>query len=105
MFVFGMSFSDDDFFVLFLVSFVYFVFVMGLGIIFWIFNKMFFFEVFKEYIVDFFVIMEMCVYFFENNFIFKYYGFFWLFIVVFVECFIVNRIYFGVFENFVKVFY
>lgn len=62
-------------------------------------------DAFKEYIADFLATMEMCAYFFENNFIFKHYGSLWLFIAVLVECFIANRTYFGASENPVKAFY
>lgn len=105
MLAFGTSFSDDDFFAPFSASLVYLAFVMGLGIILRILNKMFSPEAFKEYIADFLATMEMCAYFFENNFIFKHYGSFWLFIAVLVECFIANRTYFGASENPVKAFY
>lgn len=105
MLAFGTSFSDDDFFAPFSASLVYLAFVMGLGIILRILNKMISPEAFKEYIADFLATMEMCAYFFENNFIFKHYGSFWLFIAVLVECFIANRTYFGASENPVKAFY
>lgn len=105
MLAFGTSFSDDDFFAPFSASLVYLAFVMGLGIVLRILNKMFSPEAFKEYIADFLATMEMCAYFFENNFIFKHYGSFWLFIAVLVECFIANRTYFGASENPVKAFY
>lgn len=102
---FGTSFSDDDFFAPFSASLVYLSFVMGLGIILRILNKIFSPEAFKEYIADFLATMEMCAYFFENNFIFKHYGSVWLFIAVLAECFIANRTYFGASENPVKAFY
>lgn len=105
MLAFGTSFSDDDFFAPFSASLVYLAFVMGLGIILRILNKMISPEAFKEYIADFLATMEMCAYFFENNFIFKHYGSFWLFIAVLVECFIANRTYFGASENPVKAFH
>lgn len=101
----GTDFRDDEFFEPFTASLVYFSFVMGLGITLRILNRMFSPEAFKEYIADFLATMEMCAYFFENNFIFKHYGSVWLFIAVVIECFIANRTYFGASENPVKAFY
>ena len=101
----GTSFGDDEFFAPFSASLVYLSFVMGLGVFLRIMNKMISPEPFKDYVADFLATMEMCAYFFENNFIFKHYGSLWLFIAVLVECFIANRTYFGASENPVKAFY
>ena len=56
-------------------------------------------EPFRSYVADFSATLEMCAYFFENNFIFKNYGSLWLFIAVLVECFIANRTFYGASEN------
>ena len=53
----------------------------------------------RSYVADFSATLEMCAYFFENNFIFKNYGSLWLFIAVLVECFIANRTFYGASEN------
>jgi hypothetical protein len=101
----GANFSDDEFFAPFSASLVYFSFVMGLGITLRVLNRIFSPDAVKEYIADFLATMEMCAYFFENNFIFKHYGSVWLFVAVVVECFVANRTYFGASENPVKAFY
>ena len=68
----GTSFGDDEFFAPFSASLVYLSFVMGLGVFLRIMNKMISPEPLKDYIADFLATMEMCAYFFENNFIFKH---------------------------------
>lgn len=59
----------------------------------------------SEYVCHFLATMEMCAYFYENNFIFSHFGPVYLFIAIFIECFIANRTYLGASENPVKALY
>lgn len=56
-------------------------------------------EPIKTHVANFLATLEMCAYFFENNFIYKHFGSIWLFIAVVIECFIANRTFFGASEN------
>ena len=100
----GAEVADDDFMSPLTASLVYFAVVMGFGYVTRILNNIFSPNFIREYIADFLATMEMCAYFYENNFIFAHYGPIWLFIAVVVECFIANRTYFGASENPVKAF-
>ncbi|XP_071158792.1 aquaporin-11-like [Mytilus edulis] len=86
-------------------SLVYFIVTMGTGVIFRVLNKQYSPAWCQQYIADFSATLEMCAYFFENNFIMKHYGAIWLFIAVVVQCLVANRTYFGASENPVKSFY
>lgn len=83
-------------------SIIYFIVTMGTGVILRVFNKNHSPEWCRQHIADFLATMEMCAYFFENNFIMKHYGGMWLFIAVVLECLVANRTYFGASENPVK---
>lgn len=86
-------------------SLAYFAVTMGTGYITRLLNKQFSPSWCQQYIADFSATLEMCAYFFENNFIMKHYGSLWLFIAVVIECLIANRTYLGASENPVKSFY
>ncbi|KAK3108967.1 hypothetical protein FSP39_019886 [Pinctada imbricata] len=97
--------GEDDFLSPVTASLVYFSVVMGFGYVTRILNNVFTPQPIRDYVADFLATMEMCAYFFENNFIFAHYGSLWLFLAVVVECFIANRTYLGASENPVKAFY
>lgn len=80
-------------------SILYFIITMSTGWIVRSLNNAMMPEPIKTHIANFTSTLEMCAYFFENNFIFKHYGGFWLFIAVVIECFIANRTFFGASEN------
>ena len=80
-------------------SLMYFIITMTSGWLLRLVNKAITPEPIKSYIADFSATLEMCAYFFENNFIYKHYGTVWLFIAVVVECFIANRTFYGASEN------
>ena len=80
-------------------SLMYFIITMTSGWLLRTINKSITPEPIKSYVADFSATLEMCAYFFENNFIFKNYGSVWLFLAVLVECFIANRTFYGASEN------
>lgn len=80
-------------------SLMYFIITMTSGWLLRTINRAITPEPIKFYVADFSATLEMCAYFFENNFIFKNYGSLWLFIAVVVECFIANRTFYGASEN------
>lgn len=80
-------------------SLMYFIITMLSGWLLRTINKAITPEPVKSLVADFSATLEMCAYFFENNFIFKHYGSLWLFIAVVVECFIANRTFYGASEN------
>lgn len=80
-------------------SLMYFIITMGLGWSLRAINLKITPEPVKTHVANFLATLEMCAYFFENNFIFKNYGSTWLFIAVIIECFIANRTFFGASEN------
>ncbi|KAK6165552.1 hypothetical protein SNE40_022460 [Patella caerulea] len=61
-------------------------------------------EKIQEYVLDFISTMEACAYFFENNFIYKYYGSLWLGIAIVIQCFVCSRTFQGSSENPVQAF-
>lgn len=89
----------EEFVAPFSASFMYFVITMGLGWSLRTINVKLTPEPLKSSIGSFLATLEMCAYFFENNFIFKHFGSVWLFIAVIVECFIANRTFYGASEN------
>lgn len=101
----GNDLGIDDFLSPVTGSLAYFVVTMGTGYITRILNKQFSPAWCQQYIADFSATLEMCAYFFENNFIMKHYGSLWLFIAVVIQCLIANRTYLGASENPVKPFY
>ncbi|ESP03185.1 hypothetical protein LOTGIDRAFT_137826 [Lottia gigantea] len=54
---------------------------------------------FQEYLLDFITTMEACAYFFENNFVFKYYGSVWFGVCVMIQLFVCARTFQGSSEN------
>lgn len=80
-------------------SLMYFVITMSVGWSLRALNSKLTPEPIKTHVANFLATLEMCAYFFENNFIFKHYGSVWLFIAVIIECFIANRTFFGASEN------
>ncbi|KAH3741723.1 aquaporin-11-like [Dreissena polymorpha] len=80
-------------------SLMYFIITMATGYSLRFINYKISPEPIKTYVGSFLATLEMCAYFFENNFIFKNFGSFWLFVAVIVECLIANRTYFGASEN------
>ena len=89
----------EEFVTPFSASLMYFIITMGLGWSLRTINMKFIPEPVQSYIGSFLATLEMCAYFFENNFIFKHFGSVWLFIAVVVECFIANRTFYGASEN------
>ncbi|XP_052799934.1 aquaporin-11-like [Mya arenaria] len=80
-------------------SIMYFIITMLMGWTLRAINHTITPEPLKSYVGSFLATLEMCAYFFENNFIFKNFGSVWLFIAVIIQCFIANRTYFGNSEN------
>ncbi|XP_060575094.1 aquaporin-11-like [Ruditapes philippinarum] len=80
-------------------SIMFFIITMGVGWSLRALNKMLTPEPIKTHVANFLATLEMCAYFFENNFIYKNFGSIWLFIAVVIECFIANRTFFGASEN------
>lgn len=80
-------------------SLMYFIITMGVGWALRTLNVKVVPEPIQSYIGMFLATLEMCAYFFENNFIFKHFGSIWLFFAVVVECFIANRTFYGASEN------
>ena len=80
-------------------SLLYFIITMGFGFSLRTLNNILVPEPFKTHVANFSATMEMCAYFFENNFIYSHYGSVWLFIAVIIECFIANRTFYGASEN------
>lgn len=103
--VMGESQDLDEFLSPVVGSVLYFIVTMGTGVILRVLNKNYSPAWCCQYIADFLATMEMCAYFFENNFIMKHYGSIWLFIAVVIQCLVANRTYFGASENPVKSFY
>lgn len=91
--------STDEFISPHSASIMFFVITMSIGWALRSLNKKLTPEPIKEYVANFLATLEMCAYFFENNFIFKNYHSLWLFIAVIIECFIANRTFFGASEN------
>ena len=89
----------DDFVSPLSASVMFFVITMSVGWLVRMVNQAVVPEPLKTYVGNFFATMEMCAYFFENNFIFKHFGSVWLFIAVVIECFIANRTFYGASEN------
>ncbi|KAL5006326.1 hypothetical protein ScPMuIL_015132 [Solemya velum] len=95
----------EDFFPPFVGSIVYFIIVMGFGIISRSLNKQHSPDYLKSYVADFVSTMEMCAYFFENNNILKHYGGIYLFLAIVVQLLISNRTFGGASENPCKAFH
>lgn len=89
----------EEFVTPFSASLMYFIVTMGVGWSLRTINVMVTPEPLKSYVGSFLATLEMCAYFFENNFIFKHFGSVWLFIAVIIECFIANRTFYGASEN------
>lgn len=100
----GDQLKDDEFLSPLTASITFLSITIGSGIILRVLNNIYSPEWCKSYIADFLATMEMCAYFFENNFIFKYYGSVCLFVAIVIECMIANRTYFGASENPCKAF-
>lgn len=82
---------DDEFLFPLDASLIYFLITMTTG---WLLRTISYKtapEPLNSYIADFSATLEMCAYFYENAFIFKNYGTFWLAILIIVELFISNR--------------
>ncbi|GFO14769.1 Aquaporin-11-like [Plakobranchus ocellatus] len=56
----------------------------------------------KHLVIDFLCTMEACAYFFENNFVLKYYGSLWFIIAIVLQCFVCARTFGEGSENPVK---
>jgi len=56
-------------------------------------------EPLKGLTLSFLATMEACAYFFENNFVFKYYGSTWLAVAIIAQCFVLSRTLHGASEN------
>ncbi|XP_067650204.1 aquaporin-11-like [Haliotis asinina] len=95
---------DSEFLEPYAASFIFFLINMTSGIILRSLNKVFSPKWAQEYIADFLATMEACAYFFENNFVYKYYGPLWLGIAIVVQCFICGRTFDGASENPVNAF-
>uniref|UniRef100_A0A194AQJ8 Uncharacterized protein n=1 Tax=Pinctada fucata TaxID=50426 RepID=A0A194AQJ8_PINFU len=65
----GTEVGEDDFLSPVTASLVYFSVVMGFGYVTRILNNVFTPQPIRDYVADFLATMEMCAYFFENNFI------------------------------------
>ncbi|KAL3831476.1 hypothetical protein ACJMK2_023219 [Sinanodonta woodiana] len=96
--VFG-ELPEDEFLSPLYATLVYFVIVMFSGYIIRLVNQFVTPEWLRGYVADFSATMEICAYFFENNFIMKNYGSVCLFIAVVIECLIANRTFMGASES------
>ncbi|XP_033761476.1 aquaporin-11-like [Pecten maximus] len=99
------TFPVEEFFTPMGGSLLYLTITILSGFILRALSKVILHPVISEYVCDFLATMEMCAYFYENNFIFSHFGPVWLFVAVVIECIIANRTYFGASENPVKSLY
>lgn len=102
---FGTKPNMEDFFSPMAGSMLYLAITIVSGYILRVITKAIFNPSFGEFVGDFLATMEMCAYFFENNFIYSHYGPVWLFFAVVIECFVANRTYLGYSENPCKAFF
>ncbi|XP_059148945.1 aquaporin-11-like [Physella acuta] len=82
---------EIDFVEPYVASLIFFAINMMAGILLRALSSVFLPPSIRGYALDFITTMEACAYFFENNFVLKYYGSLWFAIAIIIQCFICAR--------------
>ncbi|XP_005090480.1 aquaporin-11 [Aplysia californica] len=83
-------------------SLLFFAINMTTGLVLRTLTSIFVPQPLRGLVLDFLATMEACAYFFENNFVMKYYGSFWFALAIVVQFFVCARTFGGASENPVK---
>ncbi|CAL1528461.1 unnamed protein product [Lymnaea stagnalis] len=92
----------DEFVEPYVASLLFFSINMVTGIILRALSSAFLPTSLRGFVMDFISTMEACSYFFENNFVLKYYGSLWFAIAIVCQCFVCARTFGDTSENPVK---
>ncbi|CAI9742238.1 aquaporinaquaporin-11-like [Octopus vulgaris] len=98
----GVTVPDTDYLEPYMATVVYLLIVITLGLILRKLTKLIMPASIQVYLVEFVATMEVCSYFFENNFVLKHYGYTIFFFVIVLEILISNRTLEGASENPIK---
>ncbi|XP_052833172.1 aquaporin-11 [Octopus bimaculoides] len=98
----GVTVPETDYLEPYMATVVYLLVVITLGLVLRKLTKAIMPASIQVYLVEFVATMEVCSYFFENNFVLKHYGYTVFFFVIVLEILISNRTLEGASENPIK---
>ena len=93
---------DGEFVSPYTASLIFFFITMATGVFFRTLNTIVTPTWLQEYVADFVTTAEACAYFFENNFVYKYYGSLWFAIAIICQLYVCARTFGNASENPVK---
>ncbi|XP_041370294.1 aquaporin-11-like [Gigantopelta aegis] len=93
---------DSEFVSPYTASLIFFFITMATGVFLRTLNTIVSPKWLQEYVADFVTTAEACAYFFENNFVYKYYGSFWFAIAIICQLYVCTRTFGNASENPVK---